>query len=147
MVKSRFAAFGVVAGVLALSGAMVTKAQPGERSVWSGVYTSEQAERGEVAYRESCAVCHGDDLAGIDVAPALVGSTFLNNWNNTSAGELHTRIKSTMPLGAPDSLSGRIVSDIEAYMFKANGFPAGELALPPSAPMMNNVKIIATQVE
>jgi mono/diheme cytochrome c family protein len=144
MLRPSFAVWSIAAGIMAFSGAIVSKAQPGDRTVWSGVYTAEQADRGEAAYRESCAVCHGEDLAGIDVAPPLVGSTFLNNWNNTSAGDLHTRIKTTMPLGAPDTLSGRIVADIEAYMFKVNGFPAGELALPPGAPMMANVKIVAT---
>lgn len=131
------------ASLLAFGGAIVTRAQSADKSVWSGVYTTEQAARGKAAYAESCAVCHGEGLAGIDVAPALTGATFLNNWNNTSAGDLFTRIKSTMPLNAPDSLSGRTVADIEAYLFQANEFPAGQIALPPSAPMMANIKIVA----
>lgn len=133
----------VGASALAFGGAVVTKAQAPERSVWSGVYTAEQAERGKGAYAEQCAACHGDSLAGIDVAPALSGSAFLNNWNNTSAGDLFSRIKTTMPLNAPDSLSGRTVADIQAFMFQANGFPAGDVALPPSQPMMAGVKIQA----
>ena len=34
------------------------------KSVWSGVYTSEQATRGGDLYRSKCAECHGDDLEG-----------------------------------------------------------------------------------
>ncbi|MBM6577265.1 c-type cytochrome [Microvirga sp. SRT01] len=121
--------------------AVVANAQASERSVWSGVYTAEQATRGKAAYAANCAACHGDSLSGIDVAPALTGSGFLNNWNNTSAGDLLGRIQTTMPLNAPGSLSGKTVADIEAYIFQSNGFPAGELALPPSQPMAAGIKI------
>ena len=141
--KRRNVAWMAMAGTLALGGAVVARAQAADKTVWTGVYTADQATRGAAAYAESCASCHGESLAGIDVAPPLTGAGFLNNWNNTSAGDLFTRIKTTMPLNAPDSLSGRTVSDIEAYLFQANGFPAGEIALPPSPPMMANVRIVA----
>ncbi len=140
MIRHGLWIFGAAA--LALGGAVVVRAQTSERNVWSGVYTAEQAERGKVAYAENCAACHGDTLAGIDVAPALVGGGFLNNWNNTSAGDLFSRIKTTMPLSAPGSLSGRTVADIEAYVFQANAFPAGTLPLPPSQPMAAGIKIV-----
>src|SRR5438876_3128832 len=39
------------------------------RSVWDGVYTEEQAKRGESIYRKECAVCHGDMLTGGESAP------------------------------------------------------------------------------
>ena len=32
------------------------------RSVWDGVYTQEQANRGKTAYAEQCATCHGADI-------------------------------------------------------------------------------------
>ncbi|WP_156447985.1 c-type cytochrome [Sphingobium sp. CCH11-B1] len=143
--KNRYWAVG--AAMLLLGGAVIAPAQAPDRNVWTGVYTAEQAQRGQIAYAENCAACHGDTLAGIDVAPALVGPTFLNNWNNTSAGDLFSRIQSTMPLNAPGSLGGRKVADIEAYMFEANGFPAGELALPPNAALMPNVRIVAQKPE
>lgn len=133
----------IVASMAMAGGAVVVRAQSPDRSVWTGVYTADQAARGKVAYAENCASCHGEGLSGIDVAPALSGSGFLNNWNNTSAGDLFTRIKTTMPLNAPDSLGGKTVADVQAYLFQANGFPAGEVALPPSAPMLAGVKIAA----
>ncbi|AJP72671.1 c-type cytochrome [Sphingomonas hengshuiensis] len=141
--QSGFALALLGAASVALGGAITARAQAPAGSVWAGVYTAEQAERGKAAYAGECASCHGATLAGIDVAPALVGAGFLNNWNNTSAGDLFTRIKETMPLSAPGSLGGRTVSDIEAYLFQANGFPTGEIALPPSAPLMAGVKIVA----
>jgi len=135
----------VVIGVagLVLATAVVARAQAQDRTVWNGVYTAEQAERGRSAYAAQCAACHGETLSGIDVAPALAGGTFLSNWNNTTAGDLFERIQGTMPLQAPGSLGGRTVADIQAFIFQANGFPAGSLALPPSPPLMANVKILA----
>jgi len=131
-----------LAGTVALTGALVAQA-PVDKSVWSGVYDQEQATRGKAAYAANCASCHGESLAGIDVAPPLTGAGFLGNWNGTSAGDLFTRIKTTMPLSAPGTLSAKTVSDIEAYLFQANGFPAGSVALPPAAPMMAGIKITA----
>lgn len=122
-------------------------AQQPATNVWSGVYTKEQAARGREAYAMQCAACHGETLAGIDVAPALVGGPFLNTWGGTSAGDLHERIQQTMPLNAPGSLGGRTVADIEAYIFEANGMPAGELALPPNAAWMQNMRITTQKPE
>jgi len=132
-------------GALLLLGGAIAHAQDADRTVWSGVYTTDQAERGKVAYADQCAACHGASLAGVDMAPPLTGSAFLNNWNSTSAGDLFDRIHSTMPLNNPGSLSAKTTSDIEAFLFQANGFPAGQTALPPSQPMMAGIKIVATK--
>ena len=35
-----------------------------EPSVWDGVFTAEQARRGETAYLSACASCHGTGLEG-----------------------------------------------------------------------------------
>lgn len=138
---------GTAAGGLALLliGGAIAHAQAADRSVWTGVYTAEQAEHGKAVYAEQCASCHGATLAGGDVAPPLSGSAFLNNWNNTSAGDLFERISSTMPQSAPGSLSGKQVSDVEAYIFQANGFPIGKAMLPPAQPMMAGIKIVASK--
>jgi len=138
---TRYGFWALGAAALAFGSAVVVRAQGGQRDVWNGVYTAEQAARGKVAYAENCAACHGDTLAGIDVAPALVGGGFLNNWNGTSAGDLFSRIKTTMPLSAPGSLPGKTVADIQAYIFEVNGFPAGKLPLPPSQPMAAGIVI------
>ena len=41
------------------------RAQDVSSSVWDGVYTQAQADRGKTAYNESCAACHGDQLTGV----------------------------------------------------------------------------------
>jgi mono/diheme cytochrome c family protein len=50
-------------------------------SVWEGVYSDDQAKRGEALYRQKCASCHGDKLTGGESAPPLAGGQFLSNWN------------------------------------------------------------------
>ena len=130
---------------IVLIGGAIAHARGADRSVWTGVYTADQADRGKAVYADQCASCHGATLAGGDVAPPLSGSAFLNNWNNTSAGDLFDRISTTMPQSAPGSLSGKQVSDVEAYIFQANGFPAGQTMLPPAQPMMTGIKIVASK--
>ena len=50
------------------------------RSVWDGVYSKEQAGRGQDAYGSICARCHGENLLGDDDAPPLVDKEFLEKW-------------------------------------------------------------------
>ncbi|MBI4487062.1 MAG: c-type cytochrome, partial [Acidobacteria bacterium] len=42
------------------------------RSVSDGVYTAEQAQRGQALYKTQCLACHGDKLQGV-VGPMLAG--------------------------------------------------------------------------
>jgi len=126
-----------------LAAGFAANAQSGGRTVWDGAYSAAQAERGKAVYGASCAQCHGESLAGIDVAPPLVGSVFLNNWNSTSAADLFARIHDTMPLNAPGSMGGRSVADVSAYLLQANGFPAGEMELPANPAMLGGTKIVA----
>ena len=44
-------------------------------TVWDGVFTDEQARRGETAYRQECSNCHGPELEGGDMTPPLIGGT------------------------------------------------------------------------
>src|SRR5690348_1073979 len=65
------------------------------QSVWDGVYTEEQARRGEDVYQKNCSTCHGDRLNGTGEAPALSGGRFLANWNGLTLGDLFERIRKT----------------------------------------------------
>jgi mono/diheme cytochrome c family protein len=105
-------------------------AAQGGRSVKEGVYSEEQARRGEVVYVESCANCHGERMEGIDMSPPLAGSTFSSNWNTLTVGDLFDRIRTTMPMERPGTLTPQQNADVIAYMLKANEYPAGETELP-----------------
>jgi len=112
-----------LAGII-LSVALPAVAQT-SRSVWDGVYTREQANRGKTAYAEQCASCHGAELNGGSETPAVTGGAFLAKWHNRSVDQLFENIRATMPADRPGSLSRQKNADILAYIFSANKFPAG----------------------
>jgi mono/diheme cytochrome c family protein len=107
----------------------------GARSVWDGVYTMEQAARGQTGYREECAKCHAENMAGGEVGPALAGKEFLKNWNGKTVGDLLESVINTMPADDPGNLSRRQYADITAWILSSNEFPAGpkDLDSDPSA--------------
>jgi mono/diheme cytochrome c family protein len=111
----------IAAGLLAIS----VGVDAFGRSVWDGVYSKEQAARGQTAYREECARCHGENLGGGESAPALAGNDFLGKWNGRSVGDLLDSIVKTMPADDPGNLARRQYADIAAFMLSANDFPAG----------------------
>jgi S-disulfanyl-L-cysteine oxidoreductase SoxD len=100
------------------------------RTVWDSVYTLAQAARGETLYVKSCARCHQASLAGADESPALTGGGFLGNWNGLPLSDLQTRIRTTMPTDTVGIYDRKLVTDVIAYLLKANGFPAGASDLP-----------------
>lgn len=130
--------------VLGLAGIALSQNQ---RSVWDGVYSSEQARRGQARYNELCGSCHGDTLAGGESAPPLAGGEFLANWNTLTMGDLFDRTRSTMPQNKPGSLSREIGADIMAYILSANQFPAGKEALPQASEALKEIRIEAIKPE
>ena len=131
--------------LLAFCVAMARGAQtaaPGAGStVWSGVYTAEQAKRGEASANRSCAKCHAADLTGGQDGPSLVGRETLDAWSMLTLGDLFDRIKTTMPADAPQTLSAQETADILAYVLSLNSCPPGEKALPPDAATLRQVRI------
>ncbi len=113
------------------------------RTVWDGVYSDEQASKGEALYGQHCASCHGGSLEGGDVPPALAGADFLSNWNGLTVGDLFERIRITMPLDKPQTLSRDVNAAILAYMFKVNKFPTGKDALPGQTEVLKQIQIVA----
>ena len=99
------------------------------KSVWTGVYTAPQATSGEEVYFAACARCHGDDLSGLERAPALAGGTFGQRWDGASLRKLFERIEQ-MP---PDDPSARLPpqknADVLAFLLSANDLPAGTAKL------------------
>ena len=98
------------------------------RTVSDGVYTAEQAKRGQQLYTAQCVSCHGEKLQGV-VGPMLMGEGFLSAWSGRSLADLVDKIQLTMPLQAPNSLSRPQAIDIAAYMLQAGSHRAGPTAL------------------
>ena len=91
----------------------------------TGVYTAAQAEAGHAAYVASCAGCHRANLAGGGDAPALGGNGFMSSFGGRSTKDLYNFIATSMPAGAPGSLSEEQYTNITAYLLYANGAKAG----------------------
>ena len=143
--RSRATVVGAGAGVAVLA---VCVAGPGVaarqvQSVWDGVYTVEQAQRGAPLYQQSCAECHGPDLAGGEMSPGLVGGEFVWNWNGLSVGDLFERLRVSMSQGMPNSVSRQEKADILAFLFEANAFPAGDTELASRTGMLAGINFLA----
>jgi len=117
------------------------------RSVWDGVYTEEQAKRGEEIYGKECAACHGATLVGGGGAAPLTGGTFLSNWNGLTVGDLYERIRKTMPQGALGKLSKQEDADVLAYLLSFNKFPAGKAELQKQVEFLKEIRFEATKPE
>ena len=113
------------------------------RSVWDGVYTEEQAQRGETLYQQECALCHLATLTGGESAPPLAGADFLSNWNGLTLGDLFERLRISMPPDQPDRLSRQQKIEILAYMLSVNKFPAGSRELPRETYALNQIRLDA----
>ena len=112
---------GILLGLMILAAPL--QAQP-RQSVWDGAYTEEQASRGQTLFQQSCARCHGANLAGTFETPPLMGR-FIPYWAGTTMDVLFDYVSTAMPLDRPGSLGPAANAAIVAFLLKANGFPAG----------------------
>ena len=127
-----------------LGASSVLHAQTASQSIWDGVYTSAQADRGKAIYSNACARCHGETLDGADEVPPVKGAHFMTNWDGQTVADLVQRIRNTMPLDDPGSLSGASTTDLVAYLLQQNGAPAGGTELPNDTGVQTGVHITAT---
>ena len=142
--KNSFVAIAGLGVIGAFFGALrAQEPAPSERTVWDGVYTEEQAKRGEGLYEKQCSACHGDKLAGRESAPPLTGGAFLSNWNGLPLGDLSERIRRTMPQTSPGKLTRQQNADILAYVLSFNKFPAGKTELYRQAEMLREIRFVS----
>lgn len=132
-----------IVGVLGL--AAIGAQSPAPRSVWDGVYTAEQARRGQALYNGQCASCHGDTLGGGESAPPLAGAEFLSNWSGLTVGDLFERTRTSMPQSKPGSLSREVNADILSYILNANQFPTGKTELAHATEVLKEIRIDAAK--
>jgi len=103
----------------------VTVFAPHASAQGQGVFTQEQANAGHSAYALKCAGCHRANLAGGGDAPALGGNGFMTSFGGKSTKDLYNFIATSMPAGAPGSLSEDQYTNITAYLLWANGAKPG----------------------
>jgi len=111
-----------------------------DRTVWDGVYTDEQATRGEALYGEHCVKCHGATLQGNgEGAKPLNDAAFKSTWNGVPLGALFDRIRLSMPQDKPGSMTRQQVADSLAFILRANKFPAGKVELMRQTDLLNAI--------
>jgi len=111
----------VAAPCLAL--AACAYAQTPVRSTWDGVYTHEQALRGQAAYTENCQRCHHANLSGY--GGVLMGTYFMESWRDEGLDKFFGLMKRIMPRDRPGSLTDQQYIDVVAYVLEFNNFPKG----------------------
>jgi mono/diheme cytochrome c family protein len=136
-------AVSIASGARALGedGRQNTSSSSDTSTVWAGVYSEAQAERGRQLYLDTCSACHGQALEGADEAPALTGSTFTANWDGLSVGDLFERIRISMPQDQPGKLTREQYADVVAYLLHENKFPVGKGDLPAELPKLKQILI------
>ncbi len=101
-------------------------------SVWEGVFTEAQANRGRGVYPGACGGCHGRRLNGAPDDPDMVSTPplarakFLRDWEGRSLATLFEYTRATMPESNPGSMTDEEYIDVIAYMLSVSGMPAGD---------------------
>ena len=104
-----------------------------KQSTLKGVYSAEQASRGEQVYAGMCKSCH--------TAASHTGVAFQKTWNGRSLSELYDYISTKMPKNEPGSLAPEEYADVLAYLLKLNQMPVGTIELPPDTTVLGAIRI------
>lgn len=115
-------------------GATAAGEDPAEpTTIWEGVYTAEQATRGERTAWLNCFSCH---------TAAEWGSVqFLNPSARQRLGDLYQTMRRSMPLDAPGRLSAEEYVDVLAYILQLQGAPAGVDELPSDLERLDRILV------
>jgi mono/diheme cytochrome c family protein len=114
-----------------------------KRSVWDGVYTDDQAQRGKELYAAHCLSCHGENLESNGSVKALSGPDFAANWNGLTMSDLLERVRTTMPMDKPGTLSRQQIADVLSFVLSVNKMPAGSTELPRQSEILSGITFLA----
>jgi len=137
----RWFAIAAIAGAATLGTSGLLHAQ--SQSVWNGIYTAAQADRGKTLFMANCAKCHGSNGEGSDEIPQLKGAHFMSDWDSQTVADLVQRVHGTMPLDNPGALNVTSATDVVAFLLQMNAVPAGTAELPPEPSMQSQFQIQA----
>ncbi len=124
-----------------LAGVPVLKAQDSAApSILKGIFTKEQADRGQKLYETHCSECHGEKLMGGE-GTGLTGVQFRIGWVGKTLGERFDTISKSMPVASPQALNDQEHLDVITYILSFNGYPTGNTELKPDMDLLNKIKI------
>jgi hypothetical protein len=92
-------------------------------TIWDGVYSQTQAQRGAGHFETFCSSCH---RAGFR------GPGFINRWREDKLSSLYNFIRNNMPVGNPGAASPAEYIDIVAWILSTNDVPTGPQDLTPA---------------
>jgi mono/diheme cytochrome c family protein len=107
-----------------------------------GMFTADQAKRGNDVYQAQCVVCHGGDLDGIGQAPPLSGDEFLSKYQGESIIALFDKIHTSMPATSPGSLTRPQTADVLSYILSSNKYIAGAVELPSDEDALKKIQFV-----
>lgn len=112
---------------------LAAQSNGGGASTNDGVYTREQAARGQQVFITLCKSCHTPES---HATPAFVGK-----WEGKPLSELFQYIRDEMPKNEPGSLAPEEYADVLTYILRLNGVPAGAAELPADTNRMKSVRV------
>ena len=113
--------------------AAVPEPPGGFRSTTGGVYTEEQARRGEDTYASVCTGCH--------TSASHSGPTFFDPWTGRPVYELFAYLTESMPKSDPGTLTPKEYASVVAFILKLNHMPAGQQELPADSTALKAIRI------
>lgn len=96
----------------------------------SPTFLASQATAGRQLYDQQCTACHGSSLDNGEFGPPLTGEEFLQKWGNHPTDEVFDVITTSMPPGAPGSLSADQAANLLAYILQRNAVAISDKPLP-----------------
>ena len=143
MPRTLFTCFALVALATSMTASLL-EAQDSDTivTIWDGVYTAGQAERGKATFDLSCSRCHNSDLTGSDRGPTLVGDKFLASWLDGNLEALFSFIRDQMPQGSANIVNDAAKADVLAYILQRNNYPTGKTELPPDTGKLEMVQVL-----
>ena len=149
---NRTVLYGAVAAVAVAAAVAAVLFLLPANSIRDGVFTQEQAVRGEALYLRSCSggICHRPTLLGDGFeTPMLAGSEFVRKWDGRTLAELYNtgHTEPGTPCGpATPGCHARVQSiqdnvDIIAYILRYNGYPTGRSELPPDLERLGAITV------
>jgi len=109
-------------------------AEGGAMTILDGVYTAEQAGRGEDLAQANCMACHSTG--------EWSNGRYIGLWSGRSVGDLFDNLEGTMPYDEPGRLTRQEYSDVIAYIFSLSDLPAGDAPLPSDGEELSQIQVV-----
>ncbi len=106
-------------------------------STLDGIFTADQASRGEGLFNTHCVRCHS--------IQEFSGPAYDTIWAGVPLSALYIRIANTMPLDQPGSLGTTEATAITAHILAENGMPSGNAELGGDVEWLTGISLAARE--